>query len=111
MASNQCPPPNPFLAKMIFQSSLFMSFYARFKRHLLRDVPMLMQYLPTTATACCFSTLPIHSFMFRRLYLQNPQCSLRHLRLYKERENYAILVPAMILHFTLALLLFFTSHL
>jgi hypothetical protein len=46
---------------MIFQSSLFMSFHARFERHLLRGVPMLMQYLPTTATACCFSTLLVHS--------------------------------------------------
>jgi len=61
MASNQCPPPNPFWGKMIFRSSLFVSFHARFKCHLLRGVPMLMQYLPTTATACCFSTLLIHS--------------------------------------------------
>jgi hypothetical protein len=38
-----------------------MSFHARFERHLLRGVPMLMQYLPTTATAYFFSTLLIHS--------------------------------------------------
>jgi len=38
-----------------------MFFHARFERHLLRGVSMLMQYLPTTATSSCFSTLLIHS--------------------------------------------------
>jgi len=38
-----------------------MFFHARFECNLLRGVSMLMQYLPTTATACCFSTLFIHS--------------------------------------------------
>jgi hypothetical protein len=37
-----------------------MFFLVHFERHLLRGVHMLMQYLQTTATACCFSTL-IHT--------------------------------------------------
>jgi hypothetical protein len=67
MISTQCPPPNSFQAKIIFQSSFFMSFHARFEHQLLRGVPMLMQYLPTTATACCFIHSRFDAYTFKIL--------------------------------------------